>query len=628
MATVPLGHFTTYLGHIIKESGIDLTGRTLDKKTLKLTGQLVPKRIMGRYEAILTYICYFTRIIYENRPRKILKSYNLLKYSPLTFNKGMSYLTYSPSLNDKIERSAQLNKKKPSGYLLYDKQEDLPLSITVFDYTKPQNQSLIFPNKKIMVISFRGTLSLVTAFKDLNYFPKSLHKLYGTFNNESRDNDGNPFPLFGAHGGFVNGLTAVYQKILARVKELLNNHPGISSIFVTGQSLGGAYSHLMGLGLAQEKKLGKINSTINIHIISFGAPRVFTYYSRNVFNKLLLEGYMTLDRVTNRARYPDVTMLTTDPVPLIPMITPALPTSTVLAHPGFMILNKEIMTQSRSGRTKHIRELRSELADINPGQSFFSSLVPNALKVRNYNALPEYKEYLDHFLDCIKRGNNMSPITVDEYKGMINSTPYGTVRRRTGRAEKVFDFVEEALYLSDAELEQLNSDAAYASMEQVVKVQQKEEGKLTAVVDSAKKEQGVVKEQVKKAYGPGGIPQEGGGEYGNIYDKQTVLEQPNHLVYSCSQITSPGHVPSLGCHLGYLGVSFTGAAINVGSGTLSGTRDYNSTATLYCTDDGVWTYIPDTMARQAGGTRKKSAKKLAKTRRDFLEKKSAKTRRR
>jgi hypothetical protein len=312
-------------------------------------------------------------------------------------------------------------------------------------------------------------------------------------------------------------------------------------------------------------------------------------------------------------------MLTTDPIPMIPMITPALPRSTILAHPGFMILNKEIMTQSRSGRTKHIRELRSELADIKPDQSLFSSLVPNALKIRNYNPLPEYQEYLDHFLDCIKRGNNMSPITLEEYKGMINSTPYGTVRRRTGRAEKVFDFVEEALYLSNAELEEFNSNNAIAAMEQAAKVQQKEEGKLTGVVDSAKKEQVVIKGQVEKAYGPGGIPQEGGG-YGEIYDNQTVLEQPNHIVYSCSQITSPGHVPSLGCHLGYLGVSFTGAAINVGSGTLSGSRDFNSTATLYCTDDGVWTYIPDTLARQGGGTRKKSAKKLAKTRRDFLKK--------
>ena len=91
MATVPLGHFTTYLGHIIKESGIDLTGRTLDKKTLKLTGQLVPKRIMGRYEAILTYICYFTRIIYENRPRKILKSYNLFDL----FNTLVLQLTFT-----------------------------------------------------------------------------------------------------------------------------------------------------------------------------------------------------------------------------------------------------------------------------------------------------------------------------------------------------------------------------------------------------------------------------------------------------------------------------------------------------------------------------------------------------
>jgi hypothetical protein len=627
MATVPLAHFSTYLGHMIKESGIDLTGRALNKKSLQLTNGLVPKKIIGNYEAIITFLCYLTRINYENRARKALKAFKLLNYSPLTFNLGLSFLTFSTSTDDKIEQAPQ--GKIPYGNLMYDAKQDTPLSMTVFDFTKQANQSLIFPNKKIIVISFRGTLSIATALKDLNISLQNLFNLYGkdAFPEEFAEVERrksqrgtlesitslgtNPF---GAHRGFVNGIIELYPKIIARMDELLNNHPDISSIFITGHSLGGAFSHLMGMGLAQLKKKGK--ALPNLHIISFGAPKVFTDYARNVFNKLLLDGYMTLERVANRPRFPDITMLASDPVPYIP---------STLDHPGFMILKPEIMTQSRTGRTKHIREVRSELANIKPDQSFLSSMIPNALKMRNYNSLPEYKEYLDHFFDCNGTGPNI--LTPDEYKGLINTALGGTVRVPRGPANKVFANTRNVLFITEADLEASTKVAEEANKQEAAK-QAEASKEMKVAVDSVIQEQKTTEAEVEKAYGPGGLPQSGGAgdEESNtaIYKKQTVLEQPNHVVYSCSQITSA--VPLVGCHLGYMGVGWLGAGINAGSGTLTGARDYKELATLYCSDNGTWTYVPDSLsavpAVQAGGTRRRRL-----FRKKNVSKKSAKTRR-
>jgi hypothetical protein len=611
MATVPLAHFSTYLGHMIKEAGINLTGRALNKKSLKLTNGLVPKKIIGNYEAILTFLCYFTRINYENRARKALKAFKLVNYSPLTFNLGMSFLTFSASTDDKIEKKPE--GKVPSGFLLYDAKQDTPLSITVFDYTKPTNQSLIFPNKKIMVISFRGTISLSTAFKDLNISLQTLFNLYGkdAFSEEFAEVEqrkskrgilGDIASLgtnpFGAHRGFVNGLIYLYPKIIARIDELLNYHPGISSIFITGHSLGGAFCELMGLGLAQLKKKGK--ALPDLHIVSFGAPKLFTDYARNVFNKLLLDGHMTFDRVASRPRFPDITMLASDPVPYIP------PT---LDHPGFMILKPEIMTQSRTGRTKHMREVRSELANINPDQSFLSSMIPNALKMRNYNPLPDYKEYLDHFLDCNGTGPNI--LTRDEYKGIINTAIGGTVRIRTGRAAKVFANASKALFITEAELEASSKVAEEAAKVEAAQGA-KEAAALKGAVDSVVQEQKATEAEVEQAYGPGGLPQSGGAgdKESNtaIYKKQTVLEQPNHVVYSCSQITSG--MPLVGCHLGYMGVGWNGALINVGSGTLTGSRDYTEVASLFCSDNGTWTYIPNYLPKGPDVPKKPAAAAL------------------
>ena len=602
--TIPLPQFTTYLGDLVK----DLAGRPLDISTSKTRLQnLVSKDIVGKYEATITYCCYMARLAYENTPRKVMKAYSLLNYSPLTFNLGLSYLTWGVSKDTNLEQKP--SEKTPYGYLMYDSKEDNCLSINVFDYTQP-GSSAIFPGEKIMVVSFRGTLSVQATFKDLNMTASSLFNIYKgadatpEFANELREMEGKPKQItapFGAHTGFVNGLIDLYPKIIANIRSLLSEHKNVSRIFVTGHSLGAAYSHLFGLGLGNLLKRKKESQALahnpfndlttlpSVHVISFGAPKTFTDYSRNVFNKLLTEGHLTLDRITVRPRHLIDPLFTfSDPIPFIP---------NHLDHPGFMILKTEMSTQRKTGRTKHMRKLRSELSGIEADDSSF---IPGALKMKNYNALPDYQEYLKFFLDCVP-GNvplmisnkgivasHVTGITQKEYKSMITTALGGTVRSKKGffgsenvGVTKVFNIVSGIFEVDRSAVEAsfVAADAAAAKAAKAVEGTAK-----LPVAAAAAEEEGPRGEEDPDA------TKEGGGVDTDLYKSLTVKMQPNQVVYSCSVVTSL--VPSFGCHLGYMGVGFLGAALNTGSGTWTGSRDYGQEAALFWTN-GRWTYVPD-----------------------------------
>jgi hypothetical protein len=306
----------------------------------------------------------------------------------------------------------------------------------------------------------------------------------------------------------------------------------------------------------------------DLHVITFGAPKTFTSYTRNVFNKLLLEKHMTFDRVTNRPRFPDPTMMTYDPVPLIP---------TFMDHPGFSILNPEIKTQSRTGRTKHVSELREELTGLKSKTGFFSKLVS-----RNYNPLPDYPEFFKNFKDS-------SLISADEYSKLLNTAVAGTIRFGQGPAGKLIEFIKGFFNVSQKEIQEVEQLADKQMEKETNEFKENPiEVPQEAIVNIK-----ATNAMVDKAYSNAGEPTtpgvKEGGSNSNLYKKQTVLEQPNHLVYSCSQITAPA--PSVGCHLGYMGIGFMGAAINAGSGNPAW-RGYDKEAILYETN-GMWTFVSD-----------------------------------
>jgi hypothetical protein len=609
MESTPLqvAKFTTYLGALVK--GID--GMEMDRKTLKVKTP-ISKDILGQYEAVLTYMCYHSRLVYEPKVRKILRMFDYLHYSPLVFNKILSMITYARG--EKVEaRTLTVAPTQPAnGFVMYNLANDLPVYAAVFDYTAP-GASKLFPGEKIMVVSFRGTLSAKTLMKDLIVIPEQLNAIWGeelfseyagdfaTARNERLAKGTHPF---GAHRGFVDGIKAVYQDLLAKMKSLVQTNPGISKIFITGHSLGAAYSNLFSLGLAQEKKKNGAFSGQSLHCINFGGPMSFTKLARDIFNGFLVDGTLTLDRVINSPRFYDVTGFTFDFITKIP------PT---LKHPGFRIEPTEIKTQSRTGRTRHIRELRSELAHLDRKQAWYSL---DKAASKNYNALPYYEEFFNKWKDS----EVDSTFTAADYKSLLNTTLHGTVRLSTGAAGKVIGICKKLTGLQDAEIKEGEKTAASVeSMGEKVLRQEPTPPEVAA----AQKEEQSVKGGINAAYGgvaPPEEPQQGGALA--KWDELNPKYNPNTVVYSCSLLTGQAGLPWLTCHLGYMGISWVGLWMQISAGTqvFKATRDFQKEAQFFVdATTKKWSYLSDTTQEipvvSRGGKRRGTQKKQRKLKR-------------
>jgi len=570
-----LGEFTTYLGHLVKsEEGKQLNGRPLYKETLQIS-PLVMKEILGKYEATLTICCYFSRLNYEWRARNVLKMLGIIDYSPIIFNKALAYLSSTNSTADQLEPST---KKKHRGYLIYDKHEDILISMAVVDIL----------GEKCLVISFRGTETIRNLLKDFNILFHEMKDVLGEgLFSEEHDNiekrEKELIHPFGAHRGFLTGLQNVYENILMKTKSLLDKYSNIKRIFLTGHSLGGAYANIFGLALAQMKKKS-IMELPDIHLITMGAPKTFSAYARNVFNKLLLEKYLTLDRITNRSRFPDPTLLTYDIIPLLPFF---------MEHPGFSTLGNEIKTQSRTGRTIHISELRDELAGIKAKTHLLSKIASY-----NYNPLADYPEFFSNFKDS-------STISADEYSILLNTNHMSIIKDEAGDDEltqRVNTIIQNIFNITENEFKQAEAISRSRTLTEIKDAKKNPIKIPKELIEDMEKK----KTLMDKAYSK--VKKGGNPSYGNPdideYRKQTVLEQPNQIVYSFPQATS--FLSLLLWHKKYMGVLFGGA--NAPNREKMEWRGYDKEAILY-EHDGIWTYTTDIRSNWLDIIKKRTTRK-------------------
>jgi hypothetical protein len=540
--------YTNYLGELSKTP-------TLDQ--------------VGQWEAVITFCTYISRLNYDLKPNKILEAYKFLNFSPIIFNTVLGLLTRM-KLDDHLPQTPLTPEQPISGYFIYDKQDDLPMSITLFDYSK--GESKIFPNEKVIVVGFRGTLSIKTVLKDLRMSTLPLSKIFEQLP-QVATGEGK------AHGGFVKGIRNIFTDTVRVIDKILEKHT-VSRIIVTGHSLGGGYAHICGMGLANMKRNGKAYPKINI--ISFGAPKAFSESGRDMFNSLLMDGYMTLDRIVNSAYGADPGLVKTDMIPAIPH---------QLYHPGFSLLTKEkyIGKLTRSPRIGNTRKA----AGLERKQSLLSRVTAS-----NYNPLPYYKEYFNKFKD----NSVFAGFTDKHYKELINSSVNGTVY--TGLSEAARNakmVVQQILGLTPEQLSNLGNEAAAAEGAAT-----KVEGANAAAEARNPEVKGLVNEEEKaasaasaaSAANPATAParktrKQSGGLFGYgskptptnpttppttlTYKDLTLGYQPNEVIYTCSLITTP-IPPPVQCHLGYMGVGWLG----VGSAIipLRG-RGYNRYAIIY-----------------------------------------------
>ena len=516
--------YTNYLGELSKTP-------TLDQ--------------VGQWEAVITFCTYISRLNYDLKPNKILEAYKFLNFSPIIFNTVLGLLTRM-KLDEHLPET-QLVGQPISGYFIYDKQDDLPMSITLFDYSK--GESKIFPNEKVIVVGFRGTLSFKTVLKDLRMSTLPLSKI---FENLPQVTTGEGK----AHGGFVKGIRNIFTDTVRVIDKILEKHT-VSRIIVTGHSLGGGYAHICGMGLANMKRNGKAYPKINI--ISFGAPKAFSESGRDMFNSLLMDGYMTLDRIVNSAYGADPGLVKTDMIPAIPH---------QLYHPGFSLLTKEkyIGKLTRSPRIGNTRKA----AGLERKQSLLSRVTAS-----NYNPLPYYKEYFNKFKDSEYPG-----FTDKDYKELINSSVNGTVYTGiTESARNAKKVVQQILGLTPEQLSNLGKEAAAAEGAAT-----KVEAASAAAEANSREVKEVISEEstaADAAAAAAAAParktrKQSGGLFGFgskitaatnptnptnpttlTYKDLTLGYQPNEVIYTCSLITTP-IPPPVQCHLGYMGVGWLG----------------------------------------------------------------------
>ena len=589
----------TYLGTLFTDA------EKLPYKDGKLrTLPVNAKQLMGQYEAVISQAAYFSRLMYD--PNEVIaKTAQFVHYNPVVFNTALSLIRadysriFSPTASQTVIVPNPIHSENKEGIILNSvgTMDDTPCYMQLIDYTGKTN--VPFPGKKVLYIAFRGTITLGGGLADANVASLSINEILKNcslggqtgsqvFEQEiavanAASKGINPF---GAHQGFVRQMKDIMGKVcVALNNKFLALNP--DKIIVTGHSLGAANATLASLVLAGFKRAGLI--TPELHCITFGCPKLLTDYSRNVYNSFLISGILTLDRVANRASAAKTafsaaisggTALLGATVDFVPLIPPNFD------HPGFMILKTEFKTQTQTGRSKNISDLRQMFAGIEPPSSLSFS--------GTFNGIATYKEYLDCF----------QPLINEKFAEIINVT--GTLGAWRPK------------YKAEYALIKAQVDKVLGKVTEEVSVDPGTQP--SPVLDSVT--------NVAEAAGAGAAaeaeepPQKGGGEYTDIYKADTKKYGPNHIVYSPQMTISP-----VSAHLTYCGVGWNGVVKNVQYvRPLCQEIQYGNTpiVTPYCPP--VNAARQNSAAVTGGGKRARRVKKTRKSRKAQKAQKARKTR--
>lgn len=564
----------TLLGAFLKPNGVRFPINEYDGKTVTFSSPNYPltkegaTAVFSQYEAALTQACYFSRLIYSPNEVAAMTA-QFVHYNPVVLNTALSIIRgnysrlFSSNASAIVKVPSPIRPENKDGLFLNGRglADDTPCWLQYLDYSA-KTTNVPYPGKRVLYITFRGTLTLGGAIADANVASLGLENLLTlctlggmsgleAFKDEvaagqSKGTRGvagvvatvatagllstNPF---GAHQGFVRQMNNVMGAVCEALDKKFLKLP-IDHIIVTGHSLGAANATLASLVLGGFKRANKITPTL--HCITFGGPKCLTDYSRNVYNKLLTDGTMTLDRVANRASAAKqafsslsfVPGTSVDWVPLIPAN---------FNHPGFMPGKAQFYTQSKMGMSNNISDLRQMFAGMDPPSSL-------SLYGGTFNGIPLYKEFLSYFMpiDVIKKNSTKYDI----------NTVYATIIGKTG----TLGYWQKSSFPGEYA-------AIKALVEQVLAQPVVEETKVAAteeqVADKAATQPppaAVAAEKTEAAEAPStGLPPQVGGDHTANYKKlRDEIAGSNQITYSPQMVVSP-----VSAHLNYMGVGWNGA---------------------------------------------------------------------
>ncbi len=426
-----------------------------------------------------------------------------LVYCPSdVFLRGIRFLDYAPDVcNDIITLLEHTSYKTATFDSLFISQgPDVPTQgikrgrffprtgCAMFQYQDPASK---INSGKVCYIVFKGSSSMrdfmndaKLAKIDLATIPQ-LAGLPGT-----------------THAGFYIHMKDELDKIFQQALELSQ---GCESVYITGHSLGGAMSTLFSLMLAKAKAEGKL--TQKLHCITHGAPNLFSDEARNAYNKYLLDGSLTLDRVTTNK----------DIIPPIPGV--------YFSHPGFTLINTELFPTKKTGRAINIDEVRAVFlgkGNVVQQKGFMGSLGHN-------NELPADPVFWNLFKQV--PGDVSLDQRLKNYGNVKRQTNEGFAQFVLGSAVKPEDLPPVLSPADEAAIQKMD--------EQEAKTEEAQLSALVSAADAANKEQNggaFFESDAKKAY------------------KQEAFQQyPNRIKYQCYSSIAAGF-----CHAVYMGIGFVG----------------------------------------------------------------------
>ncbi len=343
--STPVKRLSTYLRIIGEENPKFDSGFNTETKAFKTP--LSVEQLL-RYEAFLGQCAFLSRLAYS--PTDIFMQ---------AMQKGMEYT--QTSKNNVLEMTEYLSygKKEDYSYWFYTPDDMhaeakhgkqsaekagkfFPKSgCTIVQWHNPSSK---INNKSTLFVACKGSSSMADFAKDAQAGPRLALSLYGL--------EGVPGNI---HTGFVEHIIYEIREIIETIKHLSK---GFQQIVFTGHSLGGASATLIAFICGMMKRDGRFRTSASLHLITFGAPMVFTEATRNVFNELLLDGTLTFDRV----------VATGDNITNMP--------GPAYSHPGFRILKTEAALDklkfgdstlvNQTGRSGYIRYIRRLAVGANP----------------------------------------------------------------------------------------------------------------------------------------------------------------------------------------------------------------------------------------------------------------------
>lgn len=334
---------TTFRSVLFQKTDVEVIPNADGRMVLK---DQIDRSLFDSYEHYLKFMAQLSRLIYCDSGviREVLMSSEFGTSDNKAVNSKLTEIDRK-YLTMKIQPSSLANSKNGRPMVSYVMPESSKTEGSMATYISSPSDLTFLLIKGDTVSSkipiFKSS-DLILSFKGSSTIKNFKHDMYSQFTPAELST---LLPAASSSGQIGNVPSSFVNPILKSwnicIEQLKKYNP--TRLFITGHSLGGAYATMFSFILCELKSM--FPSIQSIHLVTFGSPTVVADKARNVFNKHLDSGFITLDRVVSVG-------LTSKIIDLIPTIPAGF------SHPGFQPLHTEFYPEKNTGRAYSIENIR------------------------------------------------------------------------------------------------------------------------------------------------------------------------------------------------------------------------------------------------------------------------------